>query len=122
MPEGEVTSRQDGGTHRPKVFQEYFIKIPEVSRRQVFFQEFPGPGKLKNQIPGLSRSCTSPVIIIIIIIIIIVCLSVTMDCGKTADWGRKVSEEVNMKWTRIIHVDWVRSFSDARFKRWRGGV
>jgi hypothetical protein len=33
-------------------FQEYFIKIPGV------FQEFPGPGKLENQIPGLSRSCT----------------------------------------------------------------
>jgi hypothetical protein len=38
-------------------FQEYFIKISGVSRRQVFFQEFPGPGKLENQIPGLSRSC-----------------------------------------------------------------
>jgi hypothetical protein len=45
-------------------FQEYIIKIPGVSRRQVFFQEFPGPEKLENQIPGLSRSCTSPVIII----------------------------------------------------------
>jgi hypothetical protein len=34
-----------------------------VSGRQVFFQEFAGPGKLENQIPGLSRSCTNPVII-----------------------------------------------------------
>jgi hypothetical protein len=24
------------------------------------FQEFPGPGKLENQIPGLSRSYTNP--------------------------------------------------------------
>jgi hypothetical protein len=47
-------------------FQEYFIKIPGVSRRQVFFLEFPGPGKLENQILGLSRSCTNPVIIIVI--------------------------------------------------------
>jgi hypothetical protein len=48
-------------------FQEYFIKIPGVSRKQVFFQEFSGPGRLQNQIPGLSWSCTNPVIIIIII-------------------------------------------------------
>jgi hypothetical protein len=47
-------------------FLEYFIKIPGVSIREVFFQEFPVPGKLENQIPGFSRSCTSPVIIIII--------------------------------------------------------
>jgi hypothetical protein len=29
--------------------------------RQVSFQEFPGPGKLENHIPGVSRSCTNPV-------------------------------------------------------------
>jgi hypothetical protein len=50
------------------------------------------------------------------------CLSVTMECEKTADLGRRVSEEVKRNWTWVIHEDWVRSFSDVRLKRWRGGV
>jgi hypothetical protein len=53
-------------TEKSRKFQEFFIKIPGVSRRQVIFQEFPGPGKLETKIPGLPRSCTSPVIIIIL--------------------------------------------------------
>jgi hypothetical protein len=36
-------------------FQEYFIRIPGIFQEfpgDKSFQEFPGPGKLENQIPG----------------------------------------------------------------------
>jgi hypothetical protein len=37
-------------------FQEYFVKIPGGFHEFPGDKSIPGPGKLENQIPGLSRS------------------------------------------------------------------
>ena len=42
---------------RPPLF---CVQIPGFSRSRLVFQDFPGPGNLKNPVPGLSRRCLSP--------------------------------------------------------------
>jgi len=50
-----------GGNNFSRTFQDLKLKFPGLSRTKVIFQDFPGPGILKNKNPGLSRRRGNPV-------------------------------------------------------------